>query len=67
MRERHRGLVARLRLERIPVDRVAVEARRCAGLEPPALEAQLGEAFAQRAGGVLADASARQLLRADVD
>ncbi len=46
MRERHRRLVAALPLERVPVDRVAVEPGRRAGLEPSALEAQLGEALA---------------------
>ena len=67
MRERHRRLVAALPLERVPVDRVAVEPGRRAGLEPSALEAQLGEALAERDRGVLADAPAREAPQTDVD
>src|SRR5436309_1804681 len=65
--ERLRRVVAWLRGHGVPVDRVAMEARRGAGLKAPALEPQLGQALAQRAGGVLPDPSARQLARADVD
>src|SRR5438132_5921784 len=67
MRERNRRLVAPLRLERFPVDRIAMESWRRSGLEPPALEPEVTEAFAQRPGGVLAHAAAGDLALADVD
>src|SRR5258706_11723139 len=67
VRERPRRLVAGLRRHRVPVDRVAMETRRRAGLEPAALEAELREALAERARRMLADAPARDLARADVD
>ena len=65
--ERLGRIVAGLRLHRAPLDRIAMESRRCAGLEPAALETELGQAFAQRAGGVLPDTAALELARADVN
>ena len=67
VRERHRRLVAGLRRDSVPVDRVAVEARRSPGLEPAALEPQLGEALGERHRRVLPDAPAREPLRPDVN
>src|SRR5437667_10619089 len=67
VRKRLRGLVAALRLHRLPIDRIAMESRRRAGLEAPALESEVGEAVAQRAGGMLADPAALQLAGTDVD
>src|SRR5207249_8786574 len=67
VRERTRGIVARLRLHRAPLDRVAMQSRRRSGLEPAALEPQLGQALAERARGVLANAPAFELARSDVN
>src|SRR5262245_4518271 len=44
-----------------------MQARRSPGLEPAALETQFSQALTQGAGGVLADASAFDLPRADVN
>ena len=66
-RERLGRLVARLHLDRGPVDRRAVEPRRRAGLEPAEREAEPLERERQAERRRLADPAGRRLLLADMD
>ena len=59
--------IAGLRLEARPVDGAAVEARRRAGLQPAAAQAELLDVLAQQHRGRLAAASGGNLLLAAVD
>ena len=66
-RERLRRLVARLHLERGPVDGAAVEPRRRAGLEPAERKAEPLQRARKPERRRLADPAGRRLLLADMD
>src|SRR6185503_10564663 len=60
-------VIAGLHLEPSPVNRLAVEARRCPGLEPAERETEAGQSLGQAHRGSLTDPSGRDLLLADMD
>jgi hypothetical protein len=66
-RERRRRIVAGLHIEPGPVDRAAVEPRRCAGLEPPERETVARECLRQAKRRLFANAPRRDLLTADMN
>src|SRR3981189_3191332 len=64
---RRGGAVAGVDREPRPVDRLAVEPRRRAGLQPAEREAAMPQRMRQAERGRLADSSGRDLLFADMD
>ena len=66
-RERHRRVVAGLNVEPGIVDRIAVESRRGAGLQPAEREAAAPQGLRQAIGRRLAHTPRRDLLIADMD
>src|SRR5271170_7203660 len=65
--ERGRVCVSRLLLELAPVDRAAIEARRCSGLEAAATQPQALQCFAEQDRGRFAAASCGVIFLAAVN
>ena len=66
-REHDRLIIARLRLQRLPADRAAIQTRRRAGLQAAAAADQLGELFGEPKRRLVANPPSGATLVADMD